>query len=69
MYSVACRIVSCGAPRSSPRFNAYRHPRGINGHKLSRNSLRRIEKIDTLRPQQQAVLLKTIDTFLRGAAK
>lgn len=40
-----------------------------NGHKPSRKILRRLEKIDTLRPQQQAILLKTIDTFLRGATK
>ncbi len=40
-----------------------------NGKKLSRKILRRLEQIDALRPHQQAILLKTIDTFLRGAAK
>ena len=40
-----------------------------NGSKPSRKILRRLEKIDALRPQQQATLLRTIDTFLRGAAK
>lgn len=40
-----------------------------NGSKPSRKILRRLEKIDELRPQQQATLLRTIDTFLRGAAK
>jgi len=40
-----------------------------NGSKPSRKTLRRLEKIDELRPQQQATLLRTIDTFLRGAAK
>ncbi|MGN6187007.1 MAG: helix-turn-helix domain-containing protein [Thermoanaerobaculia bacterium] len=39
------------------------------GPKPSRKILRRMEKIDRLRPQQQAILLKTIDTFLRGATK
>lgn len=39
------------------------------GKKLSRKILRRLEQIDALRPHQQAILLKTIDTFLRGAAK
>lgn len=37
--------------------------------KPSRKVLRRLERIDSLRPQQQATLLRTIDTFLRGAAK
>lgn len=40
-----------------------------NGKKTSRKILRRLEQIDSLRPQQQAILLKTIDTFLRGATK
>lgn len=40
-----------------------------NGKKTSRKILRRLEQIDSLRPQQQAILLKTIDTFLRGASK
>lgn len=37
--------------------------------KPSRKILRRLEQIDSLRPQQQATLLRTIDTFLRGASK
>jgi transcriptional regulator with XRE-family HTH domain len=37
--------------------------------RLSRKVLRRLEKIDNLRPHQQTVLLQTIDTFLRGAGK
>ena len=41
----------------------------LSGAKPSRKILRRLEKIDELRPQQQATLLRTIDTFLRGAAK
>ncbi|MGZ8711103.1 MAG: hypothetical protein ACXW28_12850 [Thermoanaerobaculia bacterium] len=41
----------------------------LNSSKPSRKILRRLEKIDELRPQQQATLLRTIDTFLRGAAK
>lgn len=41
----------------------------LNGSKPSRKILRRLEKIDELRPQQQATLLRTVDTFLRGAAK
>ncbi len=40
-----------------------------NGKKTSRKILRRLEQIDSLRPHQQAILLKTIDTFLRGATK
>src|ERR1051325_11263042 len=39
------------------------------GKKPSRKILRRLEEIDSLRPHQQTILLKTIDTFLRGAAK
>lgn len=36
---------------------------------LSRKVVRRMEKIDTLGPHQQTVLLQTIDTFLRGSGK
>ncbi len=44
-----------------------------NGHKPlgkrpSRRVLRRLEKIESLPTHQQATLLKTIDTFLRGAS-
>ena len=28
-----------------------------------------LDQIDALHPHEQAILLKTIDTFLRGAAK
>jgi len=38
-----------------------------NGRKPSRKVLRRLEKFEALPPHQQATLLKTIDTFLRGA--
>jgi hypothetical protein len=31
--------------------------------------LRRLEKIESLLTHQQAVLLKTIDTFIKAAAK
>jgi hypothetical protein len=41
-----------------------------NGSKPSRKILRRLEKIDELRAQQQATLLRTtIDNLLRGATK
>jgi len=36
--------------------------------KLPRRVLRRIEQIEQLPPQAQRTLLKTIDTFLKGAA-
>lgn len=36
--------------------------------KPSLRVLRRLEKIEKLPPHQQSTLLKTIDTFLRGAA-
>jgi transcriptional regulator with XRE-family HTH domain len=35
----------------------------------SRKLLRRIKKIEALPPSQQKVLLRTIDTFLKGAEK
>ncbi len=38
-----------------------------NGRKPSRKVLRRLERIEALPRHQQATLLKTIDTFLRGA--
>ena len=34
----------------------------------SRKVLRRVERIEALQPAQQTVLLRTIDTFLEGAA-
>jgi transcriptional regulator with XRE-family HTH domain len=46
------------------------HPKAkkaANGKKPSRKVMRRVEQIEKLPPQQQMVLLKTIDTFLRGA--
>lgn len=42
-------------------------PGKTNGRKPSRKVLRRLERIEALPPHQQATLLKTIDTFLRGA--
>ena len=39
-----------------------------NGTKPSRKVLRRLEKIEQLPPAQQTTLLRTIDTFLKGAA-
>ena len=40
-----------------------------NGRKPSRRVLRRLEKIEDLPTHQQAVLLKTIDTFIKAAGK
>jgi transcriptional regulator with XRE-family HTH domain len=40
-----------------------------NGNRLSLKLLRRAKKIETLPPSQQKTLLKTIDTFLKGAEK
>jgi transcriptional regulator with XRE-family HTH domain len=37
-------------------------------HRPSLRVLRRLEKIEKLPPHQQSTLLKTIDTFLKGAA-
>lgn len=42
-------------------------PSKLNGRKPSRKVLRRLERIEALPAHQQATLLKTIDTFLRGA--
>ena len=49
---------------------------GLNGAKknadngkLSLRLLRRSKKIEELPPSQQKTLLKTIDTFLKGAGK
>jgi transcriptional regulator with XRE-family HTH domain len=39
------------------------------GRKASRKVLRRLEKIESLPTSQQAVLLKTIDTFIKAAGK
>jgi hypothetical protein len=36
-------------------------------HRPSLRVLRRLEKIEKLPPHQQSTLLKTIDTFLKGA--
>lgn len=40
-----------------------------NGRKASRKVLRRLEQIEALPSNQQAVLLKTIDTFIKAAGK
>ena len=40
-----------------------------NGNRLSLKLLQRTKKIETLPPSQQKTLLKTIDTFLKGAQK
>lgn len=42
-------------------------PAKAHGRKPSRKVLRRLERIESLPPHQQSTLLKTIDTFLRGA--
>lgn len=39
-----------------------------NGRKPSRKVLRRLEQIEALPPVKQTALLRTIDTFLKGAA-
>jgi transcriptional regulator with XRE-family HTH domain len=40
-----------------------------NGNKPSLRLLRRVKRIEDLPPSQQKTLLKTIDTFLKGAGK
>jgi transcriptional regulator with XRE-family HTH domain len=40
----------------------------VESKKPSRKVLRRLERIEALPPAQQAALLRTIDTFLEGAA-
>jgi hypothetical protein len=40
-----------------------------NGRKASPKVLRRLEQIEDLPINQQAVLLKTIDTFIKAAGK
>jgi transcriptional regulator with XRE-family HTH domain len=42
-------------------------PSKSSGRKPSRRVLRRLERIEALPPREQSTLLKTIDTFLRGA--
>lgn len=39
-----------------------------SGRKPSRKVLRRLEQIEALPPVKQSALLRTIDTFLKGAA-
>lgn len=46
-----------------PAANAVR-----NRHRPSRKVLRRLEQIESLPPVKQTALLRTIDTFLKGAA-
>jgi transcriptional regulator with XRE-family HTH domain len=44
-------------------------PAGSRNPKItSRKVLRRLERMEALHPAQQTVLLRTIDTFLEGAA-
>jgi hypothetical protein len=38
-----------------------------NGRKTSRKVLRRMEKIEDLPPHKQTLILKTIDTLIKGA--
>lgn len=40
-----------------------------NGRKSSLKLVRRLKRIEELPPAQQKTLLKTIDTFLKGAEK
>ena len=40
----------------------------VESRKSSRKVLRRLEQIEALPPAQQTALLRTIDTFLEGAA-
>lgn len=42
-------------------------PKLNSGSKASRRVLRRVERVEELPPQQQATLLRTIDTFLKAA--
>jgi hypothetical protein len=39
------------------------------GTKLTLKTLKRLKKIEELPPSQQKTLLRTIDTFLKGAEK
>jgi len=41
----------------------------VESKKPSRKVLRRLEQIEALPPAQQTALLRTIDTFLEGAAR
>jgi hypothetical protein len=43
--------------------------KAARGTKPSRKILRRMEQIETLPAAQQALLLKTIDTFIKAASK
>jgi transcriptional regulator with XRE-family HTH domain len=44
-------------------------PRAVHSRKPSRKILRRLEQIEKLPQAQQAILLKTIDTFIKAAGK
>jgi transcriptional regulator with XRE-family HTH domain len=44
-------------------------PRAVRSRKPSRKILRRLEQIEKLPQAQQAILLKTIDTFIKAASK
>jgi transcriptional regulator with XRE-family HTH domain len=44
-------------------------PRAVRSRKPSRKILRRLEQIEKLPQAQQAILLKTIDTFIKAAGK
>jgi hypothetical protein len=50
-------------------INALLQPAGpAESKKPSRKVLRHLEQIEALPPSQQTMLLRTIDTFLKGAA-
>jgi transcriptional regulator with XRE-family HTH domain len=44
-------------------------PRAVRSRKPGRKILRRLEQIEKLPQAQQAILLKTIDTFIKAASK
>ena len=52
-----------------PQLNSIgmKRPKLNSGSKASRRVLRRVERVEELPPQQQATLLRTIDTFLKAA--
>jgi transcriptional regulator with XRE-family HTH domain len=53
---------------STDEIHGLKKPKN-NGGKLSLKILRRMHKIEALPPSQQKFLLRTIDTFLKGAER
>lgn len=67
-FAIALEVSTDELLGQSPADNGQKQTKS-NGRKANRKVLRRLEQIEDLPTNQQAVLLKTIDTFIKAAAK